>query len=60
MLPKIVRSVGDLPVAPAVTAAEIRNHLTRYDFARPVALDGSLEDVVGLLRRWSQGPMLCR
>jgi aromatic-L-amino-acid/L-tryptophan decarboxylase len=47
------RSVGDLPVAPAVTAAEIRNHLTRYDFARPVALDGLLEDVVGLLRRWS-------
>lgn len=47
------RSVGELPVAPAVTPAEIRNRLVTYDFARPVALDALLEDVAGLLREWS-------
>jgi glutamate/tyrosine decarboxylase-like PLP-dependent enzyme len=47
------RSVGDLPVAPAVTAAEIRERLRTYDFARPVALDALLNDVIDLLRQWS-------
>jgi aromatic-L-amino-acid decarboxylase len=47
------RSVGDLSVAPTVTPAEIRNRLATYDFDAPVALDELVEDIAGLLRRWS-------
>jgi aromatic-L-amino-acid decarboxylase len=47
------RSVEQLPVAPNVTPAEIRQYLARYDFEAPIALDELLDDVSGLLRRWS-------
>jgi glutamate/tyrosine decarboxylase-like PLP-dependent enzyme len=47
------RSVADLPVAPKVGPAEIREHLGRYDFAAPVPLDRLVADVGGLLRQWS-------
>jgi hypothetical protein len=37
----------------AVTAAEVRAHLRRYDFAGPVPLDDLFEDVARMLREWN-------
>ncbi len=37
----------------AVTAAEVRAHLRRYDFASPVPLDDLFEDVARMLREWN-------
>ena len=42
-----------LPVAPEVTASEIRGHLARYDFEMPLAADTALADALGMLTRWS-------
>lgn len=47
------RSVRDLPVAPEVSPAEIRDRLSAYDFAGPIAVDELFDDVASLLRRWS-------
>ncbi|HWH23329.1 MAG TPA: aminotransferase class V-fold PLP-dependent enzyme [Candidatus Limnocylindria bacterium] len=46
-------ALDDLPVSPTVSPHEIRDHLSRYDFARPIPLDQLVGDVAGLLRRWS-------
>ena len=43
----------DLPVTPAVSPAEIRDHLSRYDFARPIPLERLTREVAQLLRQWS-------
>lgn len=45
--------LDDLPVTPAVSPAEIREHLSRYDFAGPIALERLTGEVAQLLRRWS-------
>ena len=37
-----------------VAPAEIRAHLARYDFARPVALETLLPDVEDMLARWTE------
>ena len=37
---------------PRVTLEEIRNHLARYDFTQPVALDDVCADVEQMLRTW--------
>ena len=37
-----------------VAPAEIRSHLARYDFKRPVPLDTLLGDVDGMLARWTE------
>jgi aromatic-L-amino-acid decarboxylase len=47
------RSVEQLPVAPNVAPAEIRQHLAKYDFVAPIGLNELLADVGALLRRWS-------
>lgn len=46
-------AVDDLPVAPAVSPAEIRERLSRYDFDSPRPLDQLIGEVAGLLRQWS-------
>ena len=46
-------TLDDLPVAPAVSPDEIRQHLSRYDFAGPIPLDQLIGEVAQLLRRWS-------
>jgi aromatic-L-amino-acid decarboxylase len=46
-------AVDDLPVAPAVTPAQIRERLSAYDFAQPVPLDRLVGEVAVLLREWS-------
>jgi glutamate/tyrosine decarboxylase-like PLP-dependent enzyme len=40
------------PILPKVTPQEIRNHLARYDFSKPVALDEAYADVEEMLRTW--------
>ncbi|MDQ3937904.1 MAG: pyridoxal-dependent decarboxylase [Chloroflexota bacterium] len=46
-------ALDDLPVAPTVSPGEIRETLSRYDFASPVPLETLIDEVAGLLRRWS-------
>lgn len=46
-------AIDDLPVAPTVAPAQIREQLSRYDFANPIPLDQLIADVAGLLRQWS-------
>jgi hypothetical protein len=45
--------IDDLPVAPAVTPGDIRNVLSRYDFANPIRLEELIGEVADLMRRWS-------
>jgi glutamate/tyrosine decarboxylase-like PLP-dependent enzyme len=40
------------PIVPAVSPAEIREHLARYDFNAPRSLDEVCADVERLLQRW--------
>ena len=40
------------PILPVVTPQEIRNHLARYDFSEPVALEEACADVENMLRTW--------
>jgi glutamate/tyrosine decarboxylase-like PLP-dependent enzyme len=37
-----------------VSPEEIRRHLARYDFARPVPIDSLVEDVDAMLTRWTE------
>ena len=46
-------TLDDLAVTPSVSPGEIREHLSRYDFAEPIPLDQLIGDVAQLLRRWS-------
>lgn len=46
-------AVHDLAVAPTVTPDEIRNALSRYDFASAIPLDQLIGEVTDLMRRWS-------
>jgi hypothetical protein len=40
------------PIVPSVTPQEIREHLARYDFKTPLALDEVCADVAQMLRNW--------
>ena len=40
------------PIVPNVTPEEIRNHLARYDFAKPVPLEEVGADVEQMMRSW--------
>lgn len=40
------------PIYPEASAAEIRDHLSRYDFRRGVPLEQAAADVEQMLRRW--------
>jgi len=40
------------PIIPAVTPAEIRNHLARYDFTNPRPLEEVADDVEQMMRKW--------
>ena len=44
--------IADGPIFPKVTPQEIRNHLARYDFSQPVALDELCADVERMMRTW--------
>lgn len=46
-------TLDELPVAPTVSPGEIREYLSRYDFASPIPLDQLTGEVAGMLRRWS-------
>jgi glutamate/tyrosine decarboxylase-like PLP-dependent enzyme len=46
-------TLDDLRVAPVVSPGEIRQHLSRFDFATPIPLDQLVGEVAQLLRRWS-------
>src|SRR5687768_10481079 len=46
-------ALDELPVTQAVTPAEIRAELSRYDFAGPIPLERLIGEVSQLLRRWS-------
>ncbi len=46
-------AIDELPVAPRVTPAQIRERLARYDFADPIPLERLIVDVAALLRKWS-------
>jgi glutamate/tyrosine decarboxylase-like PLP-dependent enzyme len=49
---KLESEIANGPIVPAVTPAEIRCHLDRYDFARPLPLDDVVTDVEAMLRSW--------
>lgn len=49
---KLESDIANGPIVPMVTPQEIRSHLARYDFSRPVALDDVVADVDGMLRTW--------
>ena len=46
-------TLDDLTVAPSISPGEIRQHLSRYDFAEPIPLEQLIGEVAELLRRWS-------
>jgi glutamate/tyrosine decarboxylase-like PLP-dependent enzyme len=46
-------ALDDLPVAPTVSPARIRERLSEYDFASPIPLDHLTAEVATLLRQWS-------
>lgn len=46
-------AIDELPVASTVAPTEIREHLSKYDFASPIPLGQLISEVAGLLRRWS-------
>lgn len=45
--------LDELAVAPVVSPGEIRQQLSRYDFARPIPLEQLTGEVAELLRQWS-------
>lgn len=45
-------AIADGPIVPTVTPAEIRSHLERYDFTKPLGLDTVVADVEQMLRKW--------
>ncbi|HTR35290.1 MAG TPA: aminotransferase class V-fold PLP-dependent enzyme [Bryobacteraceae bacterium] len=49
---KLECEIAKGPIVPKVALEEIRNHLARYDFAQPVALDDVCADVEQMLRTW--------
>ena len=49
---KLESEIANGPIVPAVTPPEIRRHLERYDFARPLPLDDVVTDVETMLRSW--------
>ena len=49
---KLEREIAQGPIVPSVTFGEIREHLARYDFTAPLALDAVTADVESMLRRW--------
>ncbi len=61
---ELLQQIGDLviqqqseiakgPIVPSVTAAEIRDYLTRrYDFSKPVDLSEAAADLEQMLRKW--------
>lgn len=46
------RDIASGPILPKVTPDEIRNHLARYDFTKPFALDDVCTDVAQMLQTW--------
>ncbi len=44
--------IAEGPVVPFVNPAEIRSHLSRYDFAKPLKLEEVTADVELMLRKW--------
>jgi glutamate/tyrosine decarboxylase-like PLP-dependent enzyme len=47
------RNIANGPIVPDVTPHEIRSYLgSRYDFARPMALDDVTADVEQMMRKW--------
>ena len=50
---RVESDIASGPIAPVgVTPQEIRRHLARYDFAKPVALDDLTADIESMLRTW--------
>src|SRR5438552_5293119 len=50
---KLESDIASGPIVPTVTPQEIRLHLrSRYDFARPLALDDVVADVERMLQKW--------
>jgi aromatic-L-amino-acid decarboxylase len=44
--------IGNGPIVPSVTPEEIRNHLARYDFAKPLPLEEIVTDVEQMMQTW--------
>jgi glutamate/tyrosine decarboxylase-like PLP-dependent enzyme len=49
---RVEAAIAAGPIYPSGTAAEIRDHLARYDFRRAVPLEQTAADVEQMLRRW--------
>jgi aromatic-L-amino-acid decarboxylase len=46
------RDIAAGPIVPDVSAAEVRDHLARYDFSTPLPLDEVIADAEAMMRRW--------
>jgi len=49
---KLESVIASGPIVPTVTPQEIRRHLARYDFAKPLAVGEVVADVEAMLRKW--------
>jgi aromatic-L-amino-acid decarboxylase len=50
---RLACAIASGPILPNVTPQEIRDHLRRYDFSGPLALDDVAADVERMLRAWN-------
>lgn len=53
VIAKVESDIASGPIVPRVTPQEIRQHLARYDFTGPVALEEVCADVGQMLRTWN-------
>jgi len=49
---KLESDIENGPIVPTVTPEQIRNHLARYDFTKPVSLEETGADVEQMMRMW--------
>src|SRR5689334_11387834 len=49
---KLESVIASGPIVPTVRPDEIRRHLARYDFTKPLAVDEVAADVEDMLRKW--------
>ena len=49
---KLESEIANGPIVPTVTPQEIRRHLARYDFTKPLDPEVVIADVEAMLRTW--------
>ena len=52
LIARLEKDIENGPIVPSVTPEEIRRHLARYDFSKPVSLETVCGDIEQMLRTW--------